>query len=113
MDGTWIEVRVITGKGEVLCYDAISGRYFKSDVDKIRKAENILNKKLMNDMYCSLNDFYDLVGLPFTQLGFELGWNVNDSLVEIEFSTQLSEDDIPCVVVDYSVTPKYDFQHLL
>lgn len=104
---------IITGKGEVLCYDAISGRYFKSDVDKIRKAENILNKKLMNDMYCSLNDFYDLVGLPFTQLGFELGWNVNDSLVEIEFSTQLSEDDIPCVVVDYSVTPKYDFQHLL
>lgn len=104
---------IITGKGEVLCYDAISGRYFKSDVDKIRKVENILNKKIMNDMYCSLNDFYDLVGLPFTQLGFELGWNVNDSLVEIEFSTQLSEDDIPCVVVNYSVTPKYDFQHLL
>ena len=24
----------ITGKGETLCYDAISGRYFKSDVEK-------------------------------------------------------------------------------
>ncbi|MGN1370918.1 MAG: DUF6353 family protein [Candidatus Coprovivens sp.] len=104
---------IITEKGNTLCYDAISGRYFKSDIDKIRKAENIINKKLMNDMYCSLNEFYDLVGLPYTQLGFELGWNVNDSLVEIEFSTQLSEDDTPCIVVDYSVSPKYNYQHLL
>lgn len=104
---------IITGKGDVLCYDIVSGRYFKSDVDKIRKAENALNKKLMNDMYCSLNEFYDLIGLPFTQMGFELGWNVNDSLVEIEFSTQLSEDDTPCVVIQYSVLPKCDYQHLL
>ncbi len=104
---------IITGKGDVLCYDIVSGRYFKSDVDKIRKAENTLNKKLMNDMYCSLNEFYDLIGLPFTQMGFELGWNVNDSLVEIEFSTQLSEDDTPCVVIQYSVLPKCDYQHLL
>lgn len=104
---------IITGKGDVLCYDIVSGRYFKSDVDKIRKAENTLNKKLMNDMYCSLNEFYDLIGLPFTQMGFELGWNINDSLVEIEFSTQLSEDDTPCVVIQYSVLPKCDYQHLL
>lgn len=104
---------IITGKGDVLCYDIVSGRYFKSDVDKIRKAENTLNKKLMNDMYCSLNEFYDLIGLPFTQMGFDLGWNVNDSLVEIEFSTQLSEDDTPCVVIQYSVLPKCDYQHLL
>lgn len=104
---------IITGKGDILCYDIVSGRYFKSDVDKIRKAENTLNKKLMNDMYCSLNEFYDLIGLPFTQMGFELGWNVNDSLVEIEFSTQLSEDDTPCVVIQYSVLPKCDYQHLL
>lgn len=104
---------IITGKGDVLCYDVVSGRYFKSDVDKIRKAENTLNKKLMNDMYCSLNEFYDLIGLPFTQMGFDLGWNVNDSLVEIEFSTQLSEDDTPCVVIQYSVLPKCDYQHLL
>lgn len=104
---------IITGKGDVLCYDVVSGRYFKSDVDRIRKAENTLNKKLMNDMYCSLNEFYDLIGLPFTQMGFDLGWNVNDSLVEIEFSTQLSEDDTPCVVIQYSVLPKCDYQHLL
>lgn len=104
---------IITGKGDVLCYDVVSGRYFKSDVDKIRKAENTLNKKLMNDMYCSLNEFYDLIGLPFTQMGFDLGWNVNDSLVEIEFSTQLSEDDTPCVVIQYSILPKCDYQHLL
>lgn len=104
---------IITEKGNTLCYDVISGRYFKSDIDKIRKAENIINKRLMSDMYISLNEFYDLIGLPYTQLGFELGWNIDDSLVEIEFSTQLAEDDTPCIVIDYSVAPKYNYQHLL
>lgn len=103
---------IITGKGDTLCYDAISGRYFECDVDKIRKAENTINKRLMNDMYCSLNEFYDLLGLSYTKMGFDLGWNIDDGMVEVEFSTQLSEDDRPCIVIDYSISPKYDFQNL-
>ena len=31
---------IITERGNTLCYDAISGRYFKSDIDKLKKAEN-------------------------------------------------------------------------
>ena len=31
----------ITGKGESLCFEPISGRYFKSDIDMIKKAENL------------------------------------------------------------------------
>lgn len=104
---------IITGKGNTLCYDAISGRYFECDMEKIRKAENIINKRLMNDMYASLNEFYDLIGLPYVQIGNELGWNMDDGLIEIEFSTTLSEDDRPCIVIDYSISPKYEYQHLL
>ena len=104
---------IITEKGNTLCYDSISGRYFKSDADKIRKAENILNKKLMSDVYVSLNDFYDLIGLPFTKLGHELGWTFDGDMVEIEFSTAMSEDDIPCIVLDYSVEPRPGYQNLM
>ena len=36
---------IFTGKGEVLCYDSLSGRYFKSDIEQIRRTVNELNKK--------------------------------------------------------------------
>ena len=53
---------IITEKGNTLCYDAISGRYFKSDIEKIKKAECELNRQMLDDMYVSLNDFYYEIG---------------------------------------------------
>lgn len=104
---------IVTGNGSVLCYDSISGRYFQSDVESIRKAENTLNRRLMNDIYCSLNDFYDLLGLSYTSIGEEVGWNVDDGMIEIEFSSTISEDNKPCIVIDYSVSPKNNYQNLI
>lgn len=104
---------IVCDKGNTLCYDTISGRYFKCDADKIRKAENILNRKLMSDAYVSLNDFYDLIGLPFTQIGDDLGWVFNGDMIEIQISACLSEDDTPCIVLDYSIEPKHDYQKLI
>lgn len=104
---------ILTGKGDTLCYDVLSGRYFKSDVEKIRKAENALNKKLMNEMYVSLNEFYDLLGLSHTALGEDLGWNIDQALIELDFSTQLSDDETPCLVIDYRVAPKYNYSKLM
>lgn len=48
---------IITGGGETLCYDSLSGRYFKSDIEKLRKAVNELNHTMVNDMCASLNDY--------------------------------------------------------
>lgn len=107
------DVMVVAEKGNTLCYDSISGRYFKSDPDKIRKAENLLNKRLMGEAYVSLNDFYDLIGLPMTQMGNDLGWVFDGDMVEIEFNTCLSEDDAPCLVIDYSIEPKHGYQKLI
>ena len=46
---------IITDKGYTLCYDELSGRYFYSDIEKIKKAANELNRQMLNDMYVSLN----------------------------------------------------------
>lgn len=64
---------IITEKGNTLCYDAISGRYFKSDIEKIKKAECELNRQMLDDMYVSLNDFYYEIGLDSVKLGDDLG----------------------------------------
>lgn len=100
---------IITDKGTSLCYDSISGRYFKSDIETIKRAENVINKQMLSDMYVSLNDFYDELGLDYTKVGRELGWSVDDGLIEIHFSSQLADDGTPCLVVEYSTPPKYKF----
>jgi hypothetical protein len=104
---------IITEKGNTLCYDAISGRYFKSDIEKIKKAECELNQQMLDDMYVSLNDFYYEIGLDSVKLGDELGWNVDSGYIDLSFSSQLASDGTPCLVIDYSVAPRYDYRNLL
>ena len=102
---------IITEKGNTLCYDAISGRYFKSDIEKIKKAECELNRQMLDDMYVSLNDFYYEIGLDSVKLGDELGWNVDSGYIDLSFSSQLASDGTPCLVIDYSVAPRYDYRN--
>lgn len=101
---------IVTNNGTTLCFDPISARYFKSSIDKIKRAENELNKQMLHDIsgYVSLNDFYDELGLGHTSVGDDLGWNV-DRLIDISFSSQLNDNGEPSVVLDYLVAPKYDF----
>ena len=98
---------IITGKGEVLCYDSLSGRYFDSDIEQVRKAINELNKEFLSDMWVSLNDLYYALGLSGIALGDKMGWDLDQGLVDVTFSSQVSEDDRPCLVLNYTVTPKF------
>lgn len=101
---------VVTKKGDTLCYDALSGRYFKSDIDKIKKAVNELNRRMLSWNYVSLNDFYDELGLSQIELGDDLGWNV-DRMIDVDFGSQLADDDTPCIVLEYLVAPKYGYSN--
>jgi hypothetical protein len=98
---------IITEKGNTLCYDSISGRYFKSDIDKIKKAENELNRRMRDEMYISLNEFYCEIGLNPTSIGDDLGWNIDNGYIELSFSSQLADEGTPCLVIDYQVAPRW------
>ena len=98
----------LTGSGDVLCFDAISGRYFKSDYEKIRKVQNDLNHQLLTEMWISLNDVYYELGLEPVKYGTLMGWNV-DEKIDFDFSTQFSENHQPCLVLDYEVGPRYNY----
>ena len=95
---------IITGSGEVLCYETITGRYFNSSVETIRQAQNTLNAEMLNEMYVSLNDLFREIGLPVTGYGEEVGWTV-DKQLDIQFSTVLSDDGRPAVAIGYNYTP--------
>ena len=104
---------LITRRGDTLCFDSQSGRYFKSDMDNINRAVNKLNKTMLTHMYVSLNDYYDEIGLAPTQMGDELGWNLDDGLIDVEFSSHLADDGSPCLAVEYRIAPRYDFSKLM
>lgn len=103
---------IFTGKGDSLCYDMISGRYFKCDVDKINKAVNELNYTMLHDMYVSVNDFYELIGLDCISAGFDMGWNIDDGQVEIYYSAQITDDGQPCIVVNHKNSPKHGYSKI-
>lgn len=98
---------IFTGKGEVMCYDSLSGRYFKSDIEQIRRTVNGLNRDLLSDMFLTVNEFYYAIGLSGIKLGDQMGWDIDKGLLEVDFSAQLSEDGEPCLVLNYGVEPRY------
>ena len=101
---------IVTGTGTTLCYDPVGNSYFKSNIQQIESAKNKLNARMLSENYVSLNDFYDELGIGPTKLGDDLGWDIyKDGLVEIAFSSQLAEDGTPCLVMDYSIAPRYEY----
>lgn len=103
---------IVTGRGDTLFYDPTSGRYFRSDIDFIKRSVNELNRRMIGDMYVSLNDFYDEIGLAHNDVGDILGWNVNRGFIELHFSAQIAEDEkTPCIVICHDVPPVYNYQY--
>lgn len=103
---------VITSGGTTLFKDAISERYFRSDIDKIRKTINELNRKMLIENYIALDDFYYELGLKPMKNADKLGWNVDDGLLEVYFDACLAENDEPCIVLTYNIYPKYGYDML-
>lgn len=100
---------IITENGHTLFYEDISGRYFYSDIEKIRKKINELNKELLSEGSISLNEFYYELGLDGIKIGEEMGWRVDWGLINVDFGATLAKDDTPCITISYNVPPRYGF----
>ena len=102
---------ILTERGNTLCYDTISGRYFRSDIDQIKKAENELNRRMRDEMYISLNDLNLEIGLEPTSIGDEIGWNIDKGDIDIIYDSKLASDGTPCLSIDYRLYPKSDYMY--
>lgn len=83
---------VFIGEGTQLCFDVYSGRYFASDRETIRGVVNDINAELLANDRCSLNEYYERLGLETVDIGSQLGWNV-EHLIEVEFGSTLRPED--------------------
>lgn len=91
---------IVMGDKSLTCCETYTGRYFKCDMSTLQKAENEINYLINNELYVTLDEFYDLVGLPHTENSSTLGWN-SDRLLSLEYATILY-DDTPCLTFRYN-----------
>lgn len=101
---------IMTGNGDTLFYEPLSGRYFKSNWNEIQKKANELNSEAMYNLsgITTLNDWFDKLGLEPTDIGDHIGWNLaygTTSMIGISMSAHVTKDNIPCGAIQYDKQP--------
>lgn len=102
-------IMIKTGYGEYPCIDTMSGQPFASSIEHVRKVVNDCRETVLKCGYITLNEFYYSLGLRAVKFGDEMGWN-SEHPMDVIFSTQQTENGDPCLVIDYTVGPRYDFE---
>ena len=101
---------VDTGHGNTLFFDTISARYFRSDIEFIKRTILDLTGQLYDDMFIPLNDFYYAIGLEEmdSRVGDNLGWDLDDRRIDISTNNaKVAPNGQPCIILDYTVRPRY------
>jgi len=95
----------VIGENEVLCLDSFSGRYFKSNPAKIDRAANEMNAEIGNNHVARLSSFYNKIGLGDADAFGDFIWDMNN-YCEVEYTTQMTDDQRPCLVLNFVQAPK-------
>lgn len=93
--------------GNVMFYDAWTGRYFTSDKQTVMDAVNHVNHSIVKGDYASLNELYSWLAIPTVPSADAVGWNGDTGLIEPMFSTGTTEDgNIPVHVISFRTEPR-------
>lgn len=101
-------VPIELGDEDTLCFDSLSGRYFKNSIDQIKRVVNDLNESIVKGDWVSINDLYYGWGLGGVSWGDEYGWNPysyedawgqESMLIKPRYSSQLTDTGRPCFVI--------------
>lgn len=104
-------VMIMSGE-DIPCMDSLSGQYFRSTATKLDAIANNLNRRMRDELCISLNDFYWEVGLKQTANGDQLGWNIDKGYIELYYTSDVTDDLKPVLVVNYQTLPNYNFQRI-
>lgn len=95
---------IIMGDAESLCFDSYSARYFKSTMEDLKRAQNDINYQIIEQDYATLADFYTQIGIMAPGHSYEVGWN-HDSPLDLVFTSVMSEEQKPCISIEFRVAP--------
>ena len=98
---------VIVEGGDVLCFDRVTGRYFKSSMEKIKKAVNATNAEILRHNSATASFFYDELELEGTVWTDRAGWGMGEQ-ISLTISTVLHEGK-PCIAFEFNPLPSFDY----
>jgi hypothetical protein len=99
----------VLDEDENIFLDMYSGRYFKSTMTAVKKAENDTNYEILSNDYASLSDLWDRLGLPKTSESDDIGWNT-DMKLDLIIGTAITPDEKkPCFTISFLLTPVRGF----
>lgn len=93
---------LITGNGNELIFDAVTGQKFYGDRTAIANAVGHVNSNVTWDNEVTLNDFLYEIGEDECKLGYEFGFTTDQAL-DISYGSTLINGE-PCIQLNYTVT---------
>lgn len=103
---------------EVLFFDYQGMRFFTSTFDNVMQAEHALLESLHYKGYACLNEYYDYLGIPPLDYGYQLGWEDYEScdpmnVKELEFNYEQTsvgiDGDLPCWIITANLPASFDY----
>lgn len=102
--------------GKLLFYDELSCRYFERTMAEVLDAEYHTNREFILEGDVKLNKFYELLGLPLTELGEVIGWNSDSAAaffgyqwIEFEHDLVTMDDGLECYILHLPFMPSPEF----
>lgn len=104
-------------EGSLLFYDEYSDEYFERTMLEVLDAEYQLNHRFIDEGFVTLNDFYELLGLPKTKVGGNIGWSVDAGLayygyqwIDVEHQLTKLDDGLECYILAFVSNPTADYR---
>ena len=106
---TWTPSQTVeeTGKGNTLCFDGYSGRWFYSSEEAVREDMKRFANRFEEGEHVNLNDMYTELGIHTSDFGESWGYVPNSDIYSIRFREDADDES---GVGDYSVWVQNDFE---
>ena len=94
--------------GKELFFDYTSMQYFESTMDEVKEALDTINETLSDSGFVYLNDFYQLLGIPLVDYGYNLGWFFDIGTLKLDYEkTELDDGDgtLDCWIITPTESP--------
>lgn len=106
----------VVDDGKELFFDLYSERYFESTMEDVKQAEYDINRIMVTDCGASLNEFYELLGLPAKDEYEELGWSTPmmeetywHPWIEFDHRKMLTGDGNECYIIEMPFEPFIEY----
>lgn len=103
-------------ENKLLFFDYWSMRYFQMTMDEVLQAESEFLEAFRHRGYACLNEYYEVLGLPHVDFGYQQGWfdiesndpyNCNE--LEFVYERTLIGNDVECWIVSTNNPPALDY----